>query len=121
MQTSLPVKYKSSASSTIYRDCGSLELSFIADDGKSYSIFMEVVKDSPDDCKRYRPPMLFIGSFDINSDNNNFISYLTWQQITVLLEAIKTDIGQDFKKLSHSYFDAIEKLANDNGWLIKLP
>ena len=119
MQISSPVKYKNSASSTIYRDGGSLELNFIAVDDKNYYIFMEVVQDSPNDCKRYRTPMLFKGSFDINSDSNEFINYLTWQQIIVLLDAIKANIGKDFEKFS--YFSVIEKIANDNGWLIEPP
>ncbi|WP_218689043.1 hypothetical protein [Psychrobacter sp. BF1] len=119
MQAPLPVEYKGAASSVIYRDGGSLELNFIATDDKNYCIFMEVVNESPSDCKRYVPPILFKGSFDINSDDNNFVSYLTWQHITVFLEAIKADIGQDFEKFS--CFDVIEKLANDNGWLIELP
>lgn len=121
MQTLLPVQYKSSASTMIYRDGGSLELTFIADDDKNYSIFMELVQDSPADCKRYSPPMLFNGSVDLNNvQSEDLISYLTWQQIVVLLEAIKADIGKDDKKgFYSSYFDLVEKIANSDGWLIK--
>lgn len=120
MQLPLSVSYKSSASVVIYRDGGSLELRFTADDDRSYCIFMEVVHDSPDDCKRYHPPILFKGSFDINSSKpEDFIGYLTWQQIKGLISEIKIDIGQELKKHSDStYFKLIENIANNNGWLI---
>jgi|SRR5690606_38346000 len=119
MQLPLSVSYKSSANATIYRDGGSLELRFTADDDSSYCIFMEVVHDSPDDCKRYHPPLLFKDSFDINNSKpEDFISYLNWQQIKGLISKIKMDIGQD----SHNQdFDLIGNIANDNGWLIQRP
>ena len=121
MQLSSPISYKSSANATIYRDGGSLELRFAADNDRKYCIFMEVVHDSPDDCKRYQPPMLFKESFDINNSKpEDFISYLNWQQIKGLISEIKMDIGQDFKKHSDNvYFELIENIANDNGWLIQ--
>ena len=121
MQLSSPISHKRSANATIYRDGGSLELRFTADDDRSYCIFMEVVGDSPDDCKRYHPPILFKESFDINSSKpEDFISYLNWQQIKGLISEIRTDIGQDFKKHSDNvYFELIESIANDNGWLIE--
>lgn len=118
MQLPLSISYKSSTSATIYRDGGSLELRFTADDDRSYCIFMEVVYDSPDDCKRYQPPLLFKDSFDINNSKpEDFISYLNWQQIKGLISKIKIDSSQD----SHNqHFDVIENIANNNGWLIKL-
>ncbi|WP_372829925.1 hypothetical protein [Psychrobacter maritimus] len=121
MQLPSSVSYKSSASAIIYRDGGSLELRFTADDDRSYCIFMEVVNDSPDDCKRYHPPMLFKGSFDINNSKpQDFIGYLTWKQIKGLVSEIKMDISQDVEKRSDSaYFELIENIANNNGWLIK--
>ena len=121
MQLPLSIVYKSAATATIYRDGGSLELRLTADDDRSYCIFMEVVHDSPDDCKRYHPPMLFKESFDINSSKpEDFIGYLNWQQIKGLIDEIKMDIGQDFEKHSDSAcFDLIENIANNNGWLIK--
>lgn len=117
MHISLPVKYKSSASAIIYRDGGSLELRFTADDDSKYCIFMEVVGDSPDDCKRYHPPLLFKDSFDINNSKpEDFISYLNWQQVKDLISEIKMDTNQN----PHNQdFDLIEKIANNNGWLIK--
>ena len=117
MQLPLSVSYKSSASAVIYRDGGSLELRFTADDDRSYCIFMEVIHDSPNDCKRYYLPILFKESFDINkSKPEDFISYLNWQQIKGLISEIKMDIGQD----SHNQdFDLIGNIANNNGWLIK--
>jgi len=121
MQLPLSVIYKSSANATIYRDGGSLELRFTADDDSKYCIFMEVVGDSPDDCKRYHPPILFKDSFDINNSKpEGFISYLNWPQIKGLISEIKMDIGQDFEKHSDSaYFELIENITNNNGWLIK--
>lgn len=121
MQLPLSIRYRSSASAIIYRDGGSLELRFTADDDRRYCIFMEVVHDSPDDCKRYHPPMLFKESFNINNSKpEDFIGYLTWQQIKGLISEIKMDIGQDFEKHSDStYFELIENIANNNGWLIK--
>ena len=121
MQLPLSVSYKSSASAIIYRDGGSLELRFTADDDRSYCIFMKFIHDSPNDCKRYHPPMLFKESFDINnSKSEDFISYLNWQQIKGLISEIKMDIGQNFVKHSDSAcFDLIENIANNNGWLIK--
>ena len=121
MHTALLVCYKDSASTMIYRDGGSLELRFTADDNRSYCIFMEVVHDSPDDCKRYHPPRLLKASFDINNSKpEDFINYLTWKQINVLINEIKIDIGQDIEKHSDSaYFELIENIANNNGWLIK--
>ena len=120
MQLPLSVRYRSSASALIYRDGGSLELRFAADNDRKYCIFMEVVSESPDDCKRYHPPMLFKESFDINNSKpEDFISYLNWQQIKGLISEIKMDIGQDFKKHSDSvHFELIENIANNNGWLI---
>lgn len=117
MQPPLSVSYKSSASAAIYRDGGSLELRFTADDDSKYCIFMEVVGDLPDDCKRYHSPLLFRDLFDINnSKSEDFISYLNWQQIKGLISEIKMDIGQD----SHNQdFDLIQNIANNNGWLIK--
>ncbi|MGP5272921.1 hypothetical protein ACTXLK_06275 [Psychrobacter faecalis] len=121
MHTALSVCYKDSASTMIYRDGGSLELRFTADDNRSYCIFMEVVHDSPDDCKRYHPPMLFKESFDINNSKpEDFIGYLNWQQIEGLISEIKMGIGQGFKKHPDiAYFELIENIANDNGWLIR--
>lgn len=121
MQIPLSVIYKSSANAIIYRDGGSLELRFTSDDDRSYCIFMEVVHDSPDDCKRYHPPILFKELFDINNSKpEDFIGYLNWQQIKGLISEIRMDIGQDFKKYSDSaYFDLIENIANNNGWLIE--
>ena len=117
MQTPLLVAYKSSASSMIYRDGGSLELRFTADDDRKYCIFMEVVHDSPDDCKRYQPPLLFKDSFNINNSKpEDFIGYLNWQQIKCLISEIRIDIGQG----SHNQdFDLIESISNNNGWLIQ--
>lgn len=82
---------------------------------------MEVVHDSPDDCKRYHPPMLFKDLFDINNSKpEDFVSYLTWKQISVLIGEIKMDISQDFEKYSdRTCFDLIENIANNNGWFIK--
>lgn len=121
MQLSSPISYKRSASAVIYRDGGSLELRFAADNDRKYCIFMEVVHDSLDDCKRYHPPMLFKELFDINKSNpEDFISYLNWQQIKGLINEIRMDIDQDFEKYSDStHFDLIENIANNNGWLIK--
>ena len=121
MQLPLSVIYKSSASVVIYRDGGSLELRFTADDGRSYCIFMEVVHDSPDDCKRYHPPMLFKESFDINNSKpEDFINYLNWQQIKGLISEIRMDIGQDFEKHSDcAHLELIENIVNNNGWLIE--
>ena len=117
MQLPLLVSYKSSASAIMYRDGGSLELRFIADNDRNYCIFMEVVHDSPDDCKRYHTPILFKESFDINnSKHEDFIGYLNWQQVKGLINEIKIDIGQDFHDQD---FDLIENIANNNGWLIK--
>ena len=123
MQLPLSVSYKSSASAIIYRDGGSLELRFTADDDSKYYIFMEVVGDSPDDCKRYQPPMLFKESFDINNSKpEDFISYLNWQQMKGLISEIKMDIGQDFEKHSDcAHLELIENIVNDNGWLIQRP
>lgn len=123
MQLPLSVIYKSSANATIYRDGGSLELRFTADDDSKYCIFMEVVGDSLDDCKRYHPPILFKDSFDINNSKpEGFISYLNWQQIKGLISEIKMDIGQDFEKHSDcAHLELIENIANDNGWLIQRP
>ena len=121
MQTPLLVAYKSSASAIMYRDGGSLELRFTADDDTSYCICMEVVDDSPEDCKRYHPSILFKESFDINNSKpEDFIGYLNWQQIKGLISEIKIDIGQDFKKHPDiAYFELIENIANNNGWLIE--
>ncbi|WP_201590889.1 hypothetical protein [Psychrobacter fozii] len=121
MQLSSPISYKSSANATIYRDGGSLELRFTADDDRSYCIFMEVVHDSPDDCKRYHQPMLFKESFDINNSKpEDFINYLNWQQMKGLISEIKMDIGQDFEKHSDcAHLELIENIANNNGWLIE--
>ena len=120
MHTALSVCYKDSASTMIYRDGGSLELRFTADDDRSYCIFMEVVHDSPDDCKRYQPPMLFKESFDINNSKpEDFIGYLNWQQIKGLISEINIDSSQDFEKYSDIvYFELIGNIANNNGWLI---
>ena len=116
MQLSSPISYKSSANATIYRDGGSLELRFTADDDSKYCIFMEVVGDSPDDCKRYHPPLLFKDSFDTNNSKpEDFISYLNWQQIKGLISEIKMDTSQN---LHNQDFDLIESIANNNGWLI---
>ncbi|WP_201537668.1 hypothetical protein [Psychrobacter immobilis] len=121
MQLSSPIIYKRSANAITYRDGGSLELRFAADNDRKYCIFMEVVHASPDDCKRYQPPMLFKESFDINNSKpEDFIGYLNWQQIKGLISEIRMDIGQDFKKHSDSvYFELIGNIANNNGWLIK--
>ena len=120
MQLSSPISYKCSANATTYRDGGSLELRFTADDDRSFCIFMEVVHDSPDNCKRYHPPILFKGAFDINSSKpEDFIGYLTWQQIKGLISEIKMDIGQDFEKHADcAHLGLIENIANNNGWLI---
>ena len=116
MQLPLSVIYKSSASAILYRDGGSLELRFTADDDSKYCIFLEVVGDSPDGCKRYHPPLLFKDSFDINNSNpEDFISYLNWQQIKGLISEIKMDTSQN----PHNQdFDLIENIVNNNGWLI---
>ena len=121
MHTALSVCYKDSANTMIYRDGGSLELRFTADDDRSYCIFMEVVHDSPDDCKRYHPPMLFKGSFDINNSKpEDFIGYLTWKQIKGLVSEIKMDISRHVETHSDStYFELIENIADNNGWFIK--
>ena len=101
MQLPLSVRYRSSASTIIYRDGGSLELIFTADDDRKYCIFMEVIHDSPNDCKRYQPPMLFKESFDINNGKpEDFIGYLNWQHIKGLIIEIKMDSSQDFEKNS---------------------
>ena len=120
MQLSSPISYKCSANATTYRDGGSLELRFTADNDSKYCIFMEVIGDSPDDCKRYHPPMLFKESFDINNSKpEDFISYVNWQQIKGLISEIRMAIGQDFEKHSDcAYLELIEDIANNNGWLI---
>ncbi len=117
MQLSSPISYKHSASTVIYRDGGSLELRFTADDDTSYCIFMEVVYDSLDDCKRYQPPMLFKELFDINNSKPEyFISYLNWQQTKSLISEIRID----FEKHSDcAHLELIENIANNNGWLTK--
>lgn len=116
MKPPLSVSYKSSASIVVYRDGGSLELRFIANDDNDYCIFIEVVHDSPADCKRYQVPILFKGSFDINNIRyEDFIDYLTWQNIKEIISKIKMDIGQ------HAYnqnFDLIENITDNNGWLV---
>ncbi|MBH0064598.1 MULTISPECIES: hypothetical protein [Psychrobacter] len=121
MQLSSPISYKCSANATTYRDGGSLELRFTADDDRNYCIFMEVVHDSPNDCKRYHPPLLFKDSFDINNSKpEDFIDYLTWQQIKGLISEIRMDIGQDFEKHADcAHLGLIENIANNNGWLIE--
>ena len=121
MHTTLSVCYKDSASTMIYRDGGSLELRFTADDNRNYCIFMEVVNNSPDDYKRYHPPMLFKESFDINNNKpEDFINYLTWKQIKGLVSEIKMNISRHVETHSNStYFDLIENIADNNGWFIK--
>lgn len=121
MQLPSTVSYKSSASTAIYRNGGSLELRLTANDNRNYCIFMELVHDSPDDCKRYHPPILFKESFDINNSKpEDFVDYLTWKQIKDLISEIKIDIGQDFNKHSDStYFDIIKNIADNNGWFIE--
>lgn len=120
MQPPLSINYKSSANAIVYRDGGSLELQYVANDSNGYCVLMEVVQDSPNDCKRYHPPMLFKESFDINNSKpEDFINYLTWTQIKGLIDEIKIKIGQDFEKCSDSqYFKLIENIAGNNGWLI---
>lgn len=115
------INYKSSASAMIYRDGGSLELRFTAEDNKDYCILIEVVSDSPNDCKRYHQPMLFKGSFSINSNKpEDFICHLTWQQLSTLIDTIKVDTGQNYKQHSDSfYFNLIKNISDNNGWLIE--
>lgn len=115
------INYKSSANAMIYRDGGSLEFRFTAEDNKDYCILIEVVSDSPNDCKRYHQPMLFKGSFSINSNKpEDFICYLTWQQLSTLIDTIKVDTGQNYKQHSDSfYFNLIKNISDNNGWLIE--
>ena len=120
MNAPLSFSYKNSANIIIYRDGGSLELIFTADDDKSYCIFMEVVHDSPNDCKRYKPPMLFKDSFDTkNNDPQSFIDYITWIKVRTLIDEMKRDVNiYSQKHRDSSYFDLVESIANNNGWLI---
>lgn len=113
--------YRGSATAIIYRDGGSLELRYVANDNNGYYVLMEVVQDSSDNCKRYQPPVLLKDSFDINNSKpEDFISYLTWEQVKSLIDEIKIDIGPDFQKRSDSpYFDLIKNIADNSGWLIK--
>ncbi len=116
MQIDLRYKGKSNVCTEIYRDGGSLELRFLADDDKRYCIFMEVVMSSPDDCKRYQPPMLFKGDFYINnSQAEDYIAHITWQQVANLLQEIKQQMGEDYFSIDY-HFPLIEKIANNGGW-----
>lgn len=115
------INYKSSANAMIYRDGGSLELRFTADDNKNYCILIEVVNESPNDCKRYHQPILFKGSFYINDVKpEDLICHLTWQQLSTLIVTVRLDTGQNYKQHSDSfYFNLIENISNNNGWLIE--
>lgn len=115
------INYKSSANAMIYRDGGSLELRFTAEDNKGYCIFIEVVSDSPNDCKRYHQPILFRDSFNINDVKpEDFICNLSWQQLRALINTIKLDTSENYKHHSDSfYFNLIENISDNNGWLIE--
>lgn len=111
--------YKSFESTTIYRDGGSLELRFIGDDNECYCVFISVVSDSPDDCKRYHQPKLLKGSFYINNIKpEDLICLLTWQQLSALIDSIKLNSTLKDKEKFGTHLSLIEKISKNNGWLV---
>ncbi len=112
------VYYQSNPHTEIYRDGGSLQLCFIASDDENYCIFMEVVSSSLEDSKRYKQPVLLKGSFYLNDiKSDDYIDFVTWEQIVILLKEIKKDIGQ--QKFLTGHFSLIEQIANCGGWLVR--
>jgi hypothetical protein len=89
----------------INRDGGSYSFGYKAKNGKHYELFLQVVLDSPADCKRYYGPLVFLG----DSNTGKVVCHPTWDEVKVFLEGIK---------YKDTRFEELKWIVSNGGWFV---
>ena len=79
----------------IYREGGSLGLSFIADDNEEYELFLKnrLFEVSPE--TNFYPPVIYLE----RSNNGDIIKKLTWEQAKEFIAPLEYNLNNQFEDL----------------------
>jgi len=89
----------------VYRDGGSYGFGFGANDGKIYELHIEIVLDSPADCRRYYEPLIFRD----NCNSNDVVDHPTWKEASELIKNVK---------FNNERFDELKWIIDNGGWCV---